>query len=455
MFLAKHVLTGREVAIKFLTTRSSRNPSIVERFLSEARIAASLDHPHVVDILDMRESEESGAYLVMERLRGRSLAEELARRKTLSEAQTLRYLSPVLHALGKAHLAGVVHRDFKPDNIFLSRDGLGREVPKLLDFGVAREVEPTSTRLTVRGQLLGTPPYMAPEQTQGEDATPACDLWAVGVVILECVSGEVPFRGPTLNELFQSIHCDEPQGLEQLCAEWQPIVAKLLEKDPADRYPDVESLLNDLLNTTAAKGLRGAERDTEALLDPSSLRPEDPEAPTLLSTQGRPQSGARVGYDEPVPARPRSSLLSRPGEGLRSPKMLAALGAFVLSLVIYLAVEGALAPKPSPHFIVVDVATDYADDEYGSMVFLAKARDGAIVDRVERDERMPYHFQVADTDPRETILHFKLLDHTGKELPAKVEREIMILPGSQAGPQVPDNSHAMVMKVFFRKPEPS
>ncbi|MCA9607944.1 MAG: serine/threonine protein kinase, partial [Myxococcales bacterium] len=174
-----HEGTGRPVAVKVLLPQFLEHPEITKRFLREAKAAASLHHPNVVDVLDVGEDDDGAPYIVLEFLVGRTL-HALSKKGPLDAEPTLAHLLPVMDALALAHDNGIVHRDVKPDNIFLAEDETGRITPKLLDFGIAKLLQVTSSLKTRTGTAMGTPHYMPPEQAQGaRDVTPAADVWAM------------------------------------------------------------------------------------------------------------------------------------------------------------------------------------------------------------------------------------------------------------------------------------
>jgi serine/threonine protein kinase len=209
VYAAAHQHTGRAVAIKFIECAwNDERLELYQRFLGEARAAAAIRHPNVIDVLDM--GFLSGApYLVMERLTGESLDELLIRLEVLPLESSLGWLLPVMGALAALHDKGIVHRDVKPSNIFLSYDEGKRVVPKLLDFGLARVTR--DAPLTHPGVMLGTPEYMAPERARGQEVGPAADVWAMGVVTFECLCGKLPFTATNLNGLAAQLVAGEVQ----------------------------------------------------------------------------------------------------------------------------------------------------------------------------------------------------------------------------------------------------
>ena len=185
----RHLWTERPVAIKVLKSQYSEDPYFARRFLQEARTAAGIRHPHVVDVLDMGQDEDGTVYIVLELLAGESLADRLKRTSRLSPDSVVGTLLPVMEAVAKAHARGVVHRDLKPDNIFLAEDEVVSPdvIPKVLDFGIAKVLE-GSTLSTHTGAIIGTPAYMAPEQFLGGLVDAKSDQFAF------CVSAALPTK---------------------------------------------------------------------------------------------------------------------------------------------------------------------------------------------------------------------------------------------------------------------
>jgi serine/threonine protein kinase len=225
---AIHELTQRRVALKLVDSEGADQPALHDRFLSEARTAAAVRHPNVVDVLDMG-THAGSPYLVMELLEGCSLDALLEKKQALSFAQILDWMFPLMGALASLHEAGIVHRDVKPSNIFLSHSGRGRPtlVPKLLDFGLARAL--SDARLTRSGVVLGTPLYMAPEHAAGAQVGPQADVWSMGVVLFECVTGVLPFTSTDRSALAAQILAGHVRSVRQVRADVPPALASVID----------------------------------------------------------------------------------------------------------------------------------------------------------------------------------------------------------------------------------
>jgi serine/threonine-protein kinase len=202
---AMHIGLEIPCAVKFIHAHLYDDPELQVRFEREARAAASIRSPHVVQMLDYGFWEGS-PYIVMELLDGEDLAERLHRRGRLTPTETIAILAQVCRGLAKAHAAGLVHRDLKPENIFLVRDD-DRELVKVLDFGIVRVAAVRAgARVTQRGIMIGTPSYMSPEQALGQqDVDLRSDLWSLAVVAHECLTGELPFTGPNVLDIAMQI----------------------------------------------------------------------------------------------------------------------------------------------------------------------------------------------------------------------------------------------------------
>jgi serine/threonine-protein kinase len=242
---ATQLLARREVAMKWLQPAIARSPEIVARFLREAQAAARIEHPNVVQVLDVGRSGD-GFYLVMEMLSGENLRERLNRLGPLPVPEALSIACAVLGALHAAHQAGVVHRDIKPENVFLRLDERGRpRGVKVLDFGISKLSE--SESLTLTGQHFGTAYYLAPEQAAGKDASsPRIDVYQFGVMLYELLTAKRPYEGDTYAAVLVALMTTEHVPLAKLRPDLPPGLAhavdRAMTRDPARRPADALAL---------------------------------------------------------------------------------------------------------------------------------------------------------------------------------------------------------------------
>lgn len=255
VYLARDPRLGREVALKLLPALLTQDKDWVRRFEREATTASKLNHPNVCTIYEVDETEDGRHYIAMEYIEGCSLRERL-KTKRLKLGEALDIGIQIASALTAAHAAGVIHRDIKPENIMLRKDGL----VKVLDFGLAKLLThekfadrtdvPTDTFLTDPGAAMGTPRYMAPEQVWGQAVDGRADVWSLGVVLYEIVTGHAPFEGATTSDLIVAILKVEPAPiyfyLPDASTQLQRIIKKALTKEVDERYQDVRDLWIDL-----------------------------------------------------------------------------------------------------------------------------------------------------------------------------------------------------------------
>jgi serine/threonine protein kinase len=276
VYLAVHPQHG-EVAIKVLRPEHAFHPEMVARFFLEANAANRVRHPNIVEIHDFvepRPSDDGPGYLVMEYLKGQTLS-TLVRDKQLPLSRTLDLVIQVCDALEAAHRAGVVHRDVKPENIFIVDRGDGRELAKVVDFGIAKLVwgADAQSPLTLKGEVLGTPAYMAPEQLAGKAVDARTDIYAVGTVLYRLLSGRRPFTG-SLGDLLAKLQRDPPPPLEAMTASGEPfpmglrqLILQCMEKNPKARPGTMRELANALSRFAPS---RNVYLTAEELLDAES-----------------------------------------------------------------------------------------------------------------------------------------------------------------------------------------
>jgi tRNA A-37 threonylcarbamoyl transferase component Bud32 len=252
VFEGQHVGLGKRVAIKVLHEHLHRDDQIAARFLREGRIAARLQHPHVLEVVDL--GQDGGlAWLVMEFLDGHDLKAELASAGRLSVEEAVSLLLPIASALAYAHAQGAVHRDVKPANVFLARDDVQRVLPKIVDFGLSKLQGLDDTKPLTESEIVaGSVAYMAPEQTYGiARAGAAADQFSFGAVLYECLTGHAPFQARTFYELIERIRESHPPPpsatVSTLPAGLDAVVLRALAADPAERWAGLRALGAELL----------------------------------------------------------------------------------------------------------------------------------------------------------------------------------------------------------------
>src|SRR5947208_574367 len=263
VYTAEHRVLGRKAAVKVLHSQLATSPEMVERFVREARVVNRIRQPNIVDIYEFGELGDKRPYFVMELLEGTSLATIVERRGRLTAAQALSYLETVSDGLRAAHSADVVHRDLKASNVAVVKDGDPPRV-KLLDFGIAKLVRtaPGERGLTAVGQRIGTPYAMAPEQIRGGAIDARVDIYGLGVLLYQMLTGRYPFVSGDPVEM-ERLHVESPpprpSAMAPVSAEIDAVVLRCLEKRSTRRYPDVHSLVEALRAAVTGERLARAE----------------------------------------------------------------------------------------------------------------------------------------------------------------------------------------------------
>jgi len=268
LYRGRDARTGRPAALKVMQPQYSTARSALLRFRQEAETLQRLRHPHIVDILEHGALPDGRPFIAMEWLEGRDVAAELAARGPYSAHEALEVVEQVGSALRAAHGADIIHRDLKAQNVVVLPGGAG-PVVKLVDFGVAKLLAPEGrdSALTSTGMVLGTPISMAPEQIRGEVPDARTDVYALGVLLYQLVTGQPPFTGSTQVELEeQHLHAPPPRPSERapVPAAWDVVVRRCLEKRREERYPDVEAVL-EALRQAVRQGSAGRTRQVRAV----------------------------------------------------------------------------------------------------------------------------------------------------------------------------------------------
>ncbi|HEY4104546.1 MAG TPA: serine/threonine-protein kinase [Polyangiaceae bacterium] len=249
VYVARHLAVGKRVALKVLRQQFVEDAEVTQRFAAEATAATAIGNAHIVDTLDFGKLPNGSAYQVMEFLDGQTLSEALRREKPIELERILQIARQVAVALGAAHEAGVVHRDLKPDNVFLVEREQSRDFVKILDFGIAKFGAHQSD-LTHAGAVFGTPNYMAPEQALGKPTSAATDIYALGVILYEMACGDVPFRGDSPIAVLTRHATEAPERLSKhvkgISPRLEQLVLRCLEKDPSARFANMAALVAEL-----------------------------------------------------------------------------------------------------------------------------------------------------------------------------------------------------------------
>lgn len=247
VYLASHQATQQELVLKVLKPDLSEDPTQVQRFFNEARASSQLSHPHTVRVFDFGQTDSGLLYIAMERLHGKELAHALKESGgTLAPMRAVRIAIGVLKSLAEAHHAGLVHRDLKPDNIFLCRVHGEDEFVKVIDFGIAKPKDSGDQNLTRTGFTVGTPKYMSPEQVLNKPLDGRSDLYALGVILYQALCGEVPLVGASPMETLMAHLQKEPVDLRERAPHLPPMLTRLvmrtLRKQPWERFTDADHM---------------------------------------------------------------------------------------------------------------------------------------------------------------------------------------------------------------------
>lgn len=261
VYRVRHDVLGRTAALKLLHPGLATSPSMLARFEREARTVARLGHPNTVEIYDFGKLPNGRPYFVMEWLEGHTLDDEIRARGNLSPSEALEIIEEVASTLDEAHGAGIVHRDLTPGNVFVTPTAHGGRTIKLIDFGLAKLVEPTAARLTPTDVRMGTPTFMAPEQLLGKPVGAYTDVYALGVMLYDMLTGQVPFDA-TASADVENMHLVAPVppvgALAPEATACDAVIQRCMAKDPEARYASALEVVEALRRVVAPAAQREA-----------------------------------------------------------------------------------------------------------------------------------------------------------------------------------------------------
>ncbi|MBN2723107.1 MAG: serine/threonine protein kinase [Deltaproteobacteria bacterium] len=261
VYLAKHMVIEKKVAIKVLHPELAKKASVGKRFLQEAKAASSIEHENIVQIMDYGKTEDGFTYMVMEYLQGMELGNYIQKHGALDWKTARDIIIQVAKALGAAHARNIIHRDIKPSNIFLIDFAGKSNFVKIIDFGIAKVgQENDGEKMTKTGTIMGTPDYMSPEQAGGKDLTSASDIYSTGIILFELLAGKVPFEADSFMAVLSMHLFDAPPKVSEINTSasipsvMDSIILKSLEKKAEDRFNTMDELI-DALNSISDDGI--------------------------------------------------------------------------------------------------------------------------------------------------------------------------------------------------------
>ena len=309
---ARHIHVQHQVALKFLASELAGDGASVTRFLREAQAVGAIRCEHVARVMDVGQTESGIPFLVMEYLEGKDLARLLEQRGVLPEEAAVNYILQALVAIAEAHALDIVHRDLKPSNLFLTEQPDGSMIVKVLDFGISKVQVPQGAgaqNLTVTGGILGSPLYMSPEQIRSAKLVDTrSDIWSLGVILHELVTGKPPFTGEQVSGVLASIIADSPTSVRatrpELSTGLERVVGRCLDKDPSKRYPSAAELAQELAPLAGPEGQARVRRIVQTMrrakgTPESALEASSASVVQAHSAAGSPLVATAEGWSQP------------------------------------------------------------------------------------------------------------------------------------------------------------